>query len=154
MVKETGKKKVATTVETGTLLDLALEDLAGEVVRGKVGGVNVAYLARELDAALGVEQVGVDIFPELSHCPDSIFATLTLLGYLNHPSQIREFFQSLPAISFKKTEVPCANELKKTVMAKLSERIHLLEPTEINTVDGLRLESADSWMLPDIPFAF
>lgn len=65
MVKETGKKKVATTVETGTLLDLALEDLAGEVVRGKVGDVNVAYLARELDAALGVEQVGVDIFPEL-----------------------------------------------------------------------------------------
>lgn len=45
MVKETGKKKVATMVETGTLLDLALEDFAGEVVRGKVGDVNVALLS-------------------------------------------------------------------------------------------------------------
>ena len=33
-VKKTGKKKVATTVETGTLLDLAVKDLRVEVARG------------------------------------------------------------------------------------------------------------------------
>jgi len=64
VVKKTGRKKIATTVETGTLLDLAVKDLGVEVVKGRVGDVALAHLAQELDAALGVEQVGVYIIPE------------------------------------------------------------------------------------------
>jgi phosphomannomutase len=150
-VKEAGKKKVATTVETGKLLDLALEDLGGEVVRGKVGDVSVAYLAHELDAALGVEPVGVYILPDVGYYPDSIFATLTLLSHLSHPSQIREFLQSLPPLSLKKTRISCPNELKKTVMVQLRDSSLALGVTdkhpEINTTDGIRLEFPDSWML-------
>jgi phosphomannomutase len=36
-IKKTTRKKIAPTVETGTLLDLAVKDLGGEVVRGRVG---------------------------------------------------------------------------------------------------------------------
>ena len=151
MVKKTRKKKVATTVETGRLLDLALEDVGGEVVRGKVGDVNVAYLARELDAALGVEGVGVYIMPELGYYPDSIFASLTLLSYLSCPGQIREFFQSLPSLFFEKSKVSCPNQLKKSVMTQLRDPSLALRVTDkqakINTLDGIRLELADSWML-------
>ena len=60
-IEESGKRKVATTVETGRLLDLAIEDLGAEVIRGKVGDVHVAHLVKENDAAIGVEQVGVYI---------------------------------------------------------------------------------------------
>ena len=91
IVKKTGKRKIATTVETGTLLDLAMKDLGAEVVRGKVGDVAVAYLARELDAALGVEEVGVYVIPEAGYYPDSIFASLILLSQLTDPGEIREF---------------------------------------------------------------
>ena len=158
-VKETGKKRIATTVETGKLLDLAVNDLDVEVVRGKVGDVNVAYLAQELDAALGVEQVGVYILPQVGYYPDSIFAALILLSHLSHPSQIREFFQCLPTLSFEKARVSCPNELKETVMAQLRDSLLAPSPRsefwlkvvgkqpEINTLDGLRLEFADSWML-------
>ncbi|GAF91941.1 unnamed protein product, partial [marine sediment metagenome] len=121
VVEETRKKRIATTVETGKLLDLAVNDLDVEVVRGKVGDVNVAYLAQELDAALGVEQVGVYILPQVGYYPDSIFASLTLLSHLSHPSQIREFFQSLPTFAFSKAKVSCPNELKETVMAQLRD---------------------------------
>jgi phosphoglucosamine mutase len=151
MVRDGGKRKVATTVETGKLLDLALEDIGGEVVRGKVGDVNLAYLTRELDAAMGVEQVGVYTFPEIGYYPDSFFATLALLSYLSRPGEIREFFQSLPPLSFQKAKIPCPNELKETVMAQLKNPSLTFsiagKQAVINTIDGIRLECDNSWVL-------
>jgi phosphoglucosamine mutase len=146
-VKRTGRKKIATTVETGTLLDLAVKDLGAEVVRGRVGDVPVAHLAQELDAALGVEQVGVYIFPELGYYPDSIFASLFLLSQLNDAGEIRQFFQGIPRLSFEKAKVSCPDELKESVMAQVKEKAHIFTPNEINTLDGLRLEFPNSWML-------
>ena len=146
-IKKTGRKKIATTVETGTLLDLAVKDLGGEVVRGRVGDVAVAHLTRQLDAALGVEQVGVYIFPELGYYPDSIFASLFLLSQPNDAGEIRRFFRSIPVLFFEKGRVSCPNELKESVMVRVGERAHLFAPDEVNTLDGLRLQFADSWML-------
>ncbi|HUW46248.1 MAG TPA: phosphoglucosamine mutase, partial [Dehalococcoidia bacterium] len=147
VVKKTGRKKIATTVETGTLLDLAVKDLGVEVVRGRVGDVAVAHLAQELDAALGVEQVGVYIIPEAGYYPDSIFASLILLSQLSDAGEIRQFFQDIPRLFFKKTKVFCPDELKELVMARVKEKAQLFAPDEINTLDGLRLEFPDSWML-------
>jgi phosphoglucosamine mutase len=146
-VRKTGKKKIATTVETGGLLDLAVKELGAEVVRGRVGDVAVAHLAQQLDAALGVEQVGVYIMPEVGYYPDSIFASLFLLSQLSDASEIRQFFQDIPRLFFEKARVSCPNELKESVMARVKEKAHILAPDEINTLDGLRLEFADSWML-------
>jgi phosphomannomutase len=146
-VKRTGKKKIATTVETGTLLDLAVKDLGVEVVRGRVGDVPVAHLAQELDAALGVEQVGVYIFPELGYYPDSIFASLFLLSQLSDAGEIRQFFRGIPRLSFEKAKIFCPNELKDLVMAQVKEKVNFFAADEVNTLDGLRLEFPDSWML-------
>jgi phosphoglucosamine mutase len=146
-VKKTGKKKVATTVETGTLLDLAVKDLGAEVVRGRVGDVAVAHLAQQLDAALGVEQVGVYIMPEVGYYPDSIFASLFLLSQLSDAGEIRQFFQGIPRLFFEKAKVSCPNELKESVMARVQAKAHLFAPDEINTLDGVRLQFADSWVL-------
>jgi phosphoglucosamine mutase len=146
-VKKTGKKRIATTVETGTLLDLAVENLAGEVVRGRVGDVAVAYLAQELDAALGVEEVGVYVLPEMGYYPDSIFASLFLLSQLSDAGEIRQFFQSIPRLFFKKARVSCPDELKESIMAQVGGKTHIFAPAEINTFDGLRLEFPDSWIL-------
>jgi phosphoglucosamine mutase len=146
-VKRTGKKKIATTVETGTLLDLAVKDLGVEVVRGRVGDVAVAHLAQELDAALGVEQVGVYIMPEAGYYPDSIFATLVLLSKLSDAGEIRQYFQDIPRLFFEKAKVNCPDELKELVMAQAKEKAHLFADGEMNTLDGLRLEFPDSWML-------
>jgi phosphoglucosamine mutase len=146
-VRKTGRKKIATTVETGNLLDLAVKELGAEVVRGRVGDVAVAHLVQQLDAALGVEQVGVYIMPEVGYYPDSIFASLFLLSQLSDAGEIRQFFQGIPRLFFEKAKVSCPNELKESVMARAKEKVHILAPDEINTLDGLRLEFADSWML-------
>jgi len=146
-VKKTGKKKIATTVETGTLLDLAVKDLGVKVVRGRVGDVAVAHLAQKLDAALGVEQVGVYIFPETGYYPDSIFASLILLSQLSNAGEIRQFFQGIPRLFFEKANIRCPDELKESVMARVKEKTHLFASDKINTLDGLRLDFPNSWML-------
>ena len=147
IINKTGKKTIATTVETGILLDLAVKDLGVEVVRGKVGDVNVAYLARELDAALGVEAVGVYIIPEVGYYPDSIFATLTLLSSIKDAGEIRQFFQAMPRLFFNKSKVTCSNQAKESVMAQMKQKTHLFPASQVNDLDGLRFEFADSWML-------
>jgi phosphoglucosamine mutase len=150
-VKKTGKQRVATTVETGHLLDLAVRDVGAEVVRGRVGDVPVAHLVQEIDAALGVEQVGVYIMPEAGYYPDSIFASLFLLSRISDAAEIRRFFDDMPGLYFEKARIGCANELKEPVMARVGEGAqHIFPdegPLEIGSLDGLRLEFADAWVL-------
>jgi len=144
---ESGKRKIATTVETGRLIELALADLKAEVVRGRVGDVSVAYLARKLDAAIGVEPVGVYIMPEIGYYPDSMFAALTLLQRIADTGEIRGVLNSLPQLTCGKRKIPCPNHLKAPVMEALKKRAESFCPNKLNTLDGLRFEFDDAWML-------
>ena len=147
VIQTTGKKTIATTVETGMLLDIAIADLGGRVIRGKVGDVYAAHLAKEYDAALGVESVGVYILPTVGYYPDSIFAALTLLGSIKQVDEIRDFFQSLPQLHFNKDKIACPNELKNVAMEKIKQKSVSLNANNINDLDGLRFEFGDAWML-------
>ena len=146
-VEESGRKKVATTVETGRLLDLALRDIGVEVVRGRVGDVNVAYLTQGLGAAIGVEPVGVYVMPDAGYYPDSMFATLTLLSHIEEVDEIRDFFKSLPCLFSRKRKLPCVNDRKALVMERVQENAHLVGASQLNTLDGLRFEFDDGWIL-------
>lgn len=147
VVEKDKKRKVAATVETGRLLDLSLRNWGVEVVRGRVGDVNVAYLVQELDAAIGVEPVGVYIMPEAGYYPDSMFATLTLLSRIKDVSQIRDFFKDMPQLYLGQRKLHCPNYLKAIVMERIKENAHLFGTSQLNTLDGLRLELDNSWML-------
>ncbi len=146
-VQETAKKAIATTVETGRLIELATQDLGVKVARGRVGDADVAHLAREIGAAIGVEQVGVYIIPKVGYYPDSIFAALTLLCHIREVREIRAFFRNIPSLFFDKGKVHCANESKQAVMAKVAEKAGYFGSVGVNTLDGVRLEFGDSWLL-------
>ena len=146
-VEESGSKLVATTVETGRLLDIVVEEVGAKVVRSKVGDVKLAYLVRDLGACVGVEPVGVYIFPEMGHYPDSIFAALFLLSKIRDVLEIRDFLKKLPTLFFEKVKIPCPNELKEAILSKIGEVADQFSAKEINTLDGIRLEFNDSWML-------
>lgn len=140
-------KTVVTTVETGRLLDCAVEKVGGKVVRGKVGDVAVAELVKECNACIGVEQVGVYVIPEIGMHPDSLYAALFLLKNVKSPSEIREFVKTLPKMHFAKEGIPCPNDEKKKVMDTVEKAVHTLVPEEVNLLDGIRLEYSDSWLL-------
>ena len=146
-VKSSNKKIVATTVETGKLLDIGIQGLGAKVVRGTVGDMPVSYLARSTSAAIGVEPVGVYIIPEAGFYPNSFLAAITLLKNINNPGEIRSFFNNLPKLHKKQLKVPCSNEAKTSLMKKVLNHSTLFGAGEPNIIDGLRLESNDSWTL-------
>jgi phosphoglucosamine mutase len=146
-VKRSGKKKVAATVETGRLLDNALSGIGVEVVRGKVGDVPVAHLAREVDAAIGIESIGVYIMPELGLYPNSIAAALTLLSSVNDISEIREFFRKVPSLYLGQSKIPCANENKEALKKAIITNPSVFGTGTANVLDGLRMDFGNSWIL-------
>lgn len=147
VLKKSPNRKVVTTVETGKLLDLSLADLNAEVIRGKVGDVNVAYLVREHNAAIGVEQVGVYIMPQMGYYSDSIFATLLLLSEIRDAAEIRDLFREWPPLFFDKTKIACSGQSKQKVMERIKKMGPIYQTNDINTLDGLRYEFDDSWLL-------
>jgi phosphoglucosamine mutase len=146
-IKSSGRQTVATTVESGILLDLAIKDLGGKVIRGRVGDVYAAHLARDNNAALGVESVGVYILPQAGYYPDSVFATLTLLSSIKQAGDIRSFLATLPPLFFFKDKMACANENKEEVMAGVRRQAQKLKALTLNDLDGLRFEFAEGWLL-------
>lgn len=146
-VKQTGKARVATTVEAGRLLDAAVADLNAEVFRTKVGDVSVAHLAKELDASIGVEPVGVYILPQAGYYPDSLLATLFLLSHLNDVGEIRDFLGCLGPLFFEESRVSCPDGLKTEVARLCLREASNFEVGEINTLDGVRIDFPDSWIL-------
>jgi len=146
-VKSSGKKNVATTVEAGKLLEFGLQGLGVNVVRGTVGDVPVACLTRSIDAAIGVEPIGVYIMPEAGFYPNSFLAALTLLKNVEDIAEVRHFFSDIPKLFSKQLKIPCANEGKFSIMQKIIEHSKLLGSDVPNIIDGLRLESDDSWLL-------
>jgi phosphoglucosamine mutase len=146
-VKRSGKKKVAATVETGNLLDNALAGMGVKVVRGKVGDVPVAHLAREIDAAIGIESIGVYIMPELGLYPNSIAAALTLLSAVKDISEIREFFREVPPLYLGQRKIPCANEKKEALKQAIIMNPAAFGDGAANILDGLRMDFGSSWIL-------
>jgi len=146
-VKHSGKKKVAATVETGKLLDNALADMGVTVVRGKVGDVPVAHLVREIDAAIGIESIGVYIMPELGLYPNSIAAALTLLTAVQDISEIREFFRTIPPLYLGQRKIACPNEKKEALKQMIVSNPAAFGPGSANTLDGLRMDFGSSWIL-------
>jgi len=148
--QETNKKKVITTVETGRLLDYAIEDFGGEVIRGKVGDGYVAHAVKKEGAPLGVEQVGVYIMPEMGYYPDSIYAALYLLANIENVSEIREFINEMPTLHFAEETVSVADEpdnLKYKIVERVRDYLDVFSDYHLNSLDGLRLDFEDPWIL-------
>jgi len=146
----TGCGCIATTVETGMLPWHAVEPLGGYVTRGVVGDVAVAHTALRENAALGAETIGVYIFPEHGFYPESMLAVLYVLAACAGPRDIRDFLGTLPPLFMRKHKLPCSASLKEMVMERVAPGA-LVPPGEkvrsVVTVDGLRVELDDSWLL-------
>jgi len=147
ILQERKMKKVVTTVETGRLLDYAVENLGGEVIRGKVGDGYVGHGVKDEGASLGVEQVGVYIMPEMGYYPDSIYAVLYLLANIENVGEIRAFINEMPTRYFDKKGVSVADKLKYEVMERVRDHLDAFSDYRLNSKDGLRLDFENSWIL-------
>jgi phosphoglucosamine mutase len=146
-VKDSPAKRVATTVETGRLVDLAVADVGGLVLRGMVGDISVAHLTRDEGCCIGVEQVGHYINPSIGYYPDTLYTALFLMSRISSPDDIREFYAGIPRLWYEKAGFRCPNAKLAAVGDFVAAHAGRFGADHVNLLDGVRLEFPDAWML-------
>jgi phosphoglucosamine mutase len=132
-----GAKRVITTVDAS----LSTEDLGLEVVRTRVGD---AFVSEELRGGgdLGGEPSGSWIFPNISYCPDGIYAA-ALIARMAAEERLSQLVDALPAYPLLRGSL-AADRME---MTGLEERLREMGPLSISNLDGWRLAFQDGWLL-------
>jgi len=129
-------------VDTSMIVDDALPD--SNVVRTRVGDVYVAEEIKRTGADFGGEPSGSWIFPQVSYCPDGIYAAARLIEIVQDVG-LDELRDRLPQYPTKRGTVVCDNERKGSVMDMVGSEMGTLG--KVTDIDGIRVEMDDGWLL-------
>lgn len=138
LAQASGTKKIVTTVDAS----MTIENTHLEVKRTKVGD---PYVSEELKngGGFGGEPSGTWVFPQVSLCPDAIYAAAQICAIASRQklSQLVDSIPSYPMIrgSVSSNGVKTA-ELKQKLIAQLN-------PVSSDTIDGIKLNFKNGWLL-------
>ena len=133
-----GENLIVTTIDAS----MAIENKGFNVVRTRVGD---PFVSEELKkhGGFGGEPSGAWVFPQISLCPDGIFAAAQIASIASQTklSDLVDAIPSYPVIRGSMTgTLHSIEKLKEQLIQKL-------RPVSIDTIDGIRLNFADSWSL-------
>jgi phosphoglucosamine mutase len=140
---------VVTTVDASSIVDDYVAERGGKVVRTRVGDISVAIAIKKHKAIFGGEPSSAWIFPSVHLVPDGPLAAVKILELLDSTGKkLSELLDALPEYPMVREKLECPNEKKRKVMEKFKARVKRGFPgAEILTIDGLRLELEDGWVL-------
>ena len=142
--------KVVTTVDASLCTDKCMEQVAGEVIRTKVGDVHVAEAIVDNDASFGGEPSGTWIHPKFCMTPDGILSALRVIELLQKNGPLSKQLNSVPSFPTIRDKINCENFQKPLIMEKVEIDLHNLldDVVEVNRIDGVRISMEDgSWVL-------
>ena len=138
---------IVTTVDAGLCMD---ESVKGEVLRTKVGDVNVAEVIIEKDAAFGGEPSGTWLHPDFCMCPDGILSGLRMAEIVSRDGKLSDLLAQIPSYPNIREKITCSKEAKIKVMENMEELLTdaFDDIRDVNSIDGVRLTfDDDSWVL-------
>ena len=121
------------------------ESYGGVYSASAVGEVNVVAKMKEVGAIIGGEGNGGVIYPELHYGRDALVGTALFLTYLAMQNKtMTELRRSYPAYfaSKNKIELTPAIDVDK-VLVEIKQRY---ADEQINDIDGVKVDFADSWV--------
>jgi phosphomannomutase len=138
-----GQNKICTNLSTTRLIDAVAAKYGAEVVRTKIGEVNVSLAMKRTDAVAGGEGNGGIMLPAVGWGRDSLAGLTLLLQYLaESQKKVSELVDSLPKYVMHKTKIDCvsarqADELLEKVKTKYAaEKLDLQDGVKIIFADG------------------
>lgn len=148
VAREEGKGgTVVTTVDASRVVEKAVEEKGGRVIRTRVGDVNVAIACKETHAAFGGEPCGAWIFPRIHLAPDGPLGALVLLKILDDSGKkLSEMVDELPHYIMLRKKISCPNAQKEEVVKKFATMAKEMGG-EISTIDGIRVSFPEGWIL-------
>jgi len=134
---EIGAKSVVTTIDAS----MAIEDLGYHVTRTSVGD---AYVSEQLKKGgdFGGEPAGAWIFPNVSYCPDGIYAA-ALATKMAAKGKLSQQVDSIPSYPIRRGSIKASKSLMESAMKGLLT----LSPISTAKGDGVRMAFTDGWLL-------
>ncbi|WP_049986026.1 phosphoglucosamine mutase [Halobellus rufus] len=142
----TGPARVAVPVDTSLLVADAVTEVGGEVAYTPVGDVHVAEAVSREGFVFGGEPSGAWIWPEQTLAPDGHLAALRLVSLLARRGSLDGLLDALPTDAYvtRRENIPVEDRSAsmEAVERELRDRYN-----DIDSIDGLRVETDDGWFL-------
>ena len=110
-----------------------------------VGEVNVTTKMKEVNAVIGGEGNGGVIYPAIHYGRDALVGIALLLSHIAHEGKkLSELRATYPAYYMAKNRIDLKPDTNvPAILAKVKE---LYQKEEINDIDGVKIDFADSWV--------
>jgi phosphoglucosamine mutase len=150
------KLKVATAINSSSLLADVLKPFGCEVIYTEVGDIKVAEAVKEKGGYLGGETSGTYIWPRTHLGPDSIATIAKVLRMKAESGKtLTELLKDIPNypynnMNFKlKKDFPFTNEINQKIINEMQEVLNSKgkKLTNLNKIDGVRFDYNDGWIL-------
>jgi len=144
VLSKTPGNTVSNMSSSRALRDVTLQH-SGSYEASAVGEVNVVELMKKNNAVIGGEGNGGIIYPELHYGRDSLVGVALFLTHLaNKKMKVSELRASYPQYFMSKNKIELTPELD--VDAILEEILRKYSHETFSTVDGVKIDFADSWV--------
>jgi len=130
-------KEVVTTVDASMIID----EMGLKVTRTRVGD---SYVSEELKKSgdFGGEPSGSWIFPNISLCPDGIYAAARVVALASH-QELSQLVDSIPRYPLIRGSI--SNQ--GLVISALEKQLLAMEPLSVSHIDGIKLNFKNGWLL-------
>jgi phosphoglucosamine mutase len=135
--RDTGARDMVTTLDAS----MSIEEMGFDVKRTPIGDT---YVSEELrnGGDFGGETSGSWIFPEISLCPDGIYAAARIVLIAGR-QKLSELVKSVPSYPLLRGSI----KTDGVNMAGLESVLMALNPSSVSRIDGLKLDFEDGWLL-------
>ncbi len=150
------KRKIATPINSSSLIEDVLNPLGCEVIRTEVGDIKVSLALQKHGGFLGGETSGTYIWPTYHFGPDSIVTIATVLQMItNTGSSLKGLLSEIPLYPYYadkftlKEDIPFKEEIHLMIINEMMESLENYgkEKINVNRMDGCRFDFEDGWLL-------
>jgi phosphoglucosamine mutase len=137
LIRAIGAKDAVTTLDA----TMAIDDIGVKIRRTKIGDTWVSEELRK-GGEFGGETSGAWIFPQISLCPDGIYAAAQI-ATIAAGNRLSKLVDAVPVYPLFRGNVG-SNGLD---MAKLDILLEATKPRAVSRIDGVKLYYLDGWLL-------
>lgn len=145
ILERIGRNKIVTTIATSSLADWAVSFTRSELIRTRVGSVDVTERMLKVGAVAGFEENGGFFYMPHQPVRDGAMTLALMLSALHHYGKpLSSLISEMPKYYQAKGKLACPNEFKHYLIRRLAEEAE----GKKDTTDGVKLFEKDgSWVL-------
>ncbi len=137
-------RKIATNLSTTRAIDDIAEKHGAEVIRTRVGEINVVQEMKKVNAIIGGEGNGGVILPEAHYGRDALVAVALALQFMTKTQEsLSKIYSKMPQYVMRKRKMKLGNVPSETLLNSVAK--HFSE-YDVDKRDGVKINKPEGWV--------